>query len=128
MTWPPGAQVHRDGVGKRRDGGTSAGSSPAASTVLAETEKGFLEAIVHLAGLRGWEMYHTHDSRHSAAGFPDLVMVRPPRIIFAEVKTATGRLTRSQNHWIALLLGCPLSEVYLWRPKDWPAIERALAR
>ena len=39
---------------------------------LKETEKGFQAAVVELARLRGWLVYHTYDSRRSAKGFPDL--------------------------------------------------------
>jgi hypothetical protein len=96
-------------------------------TALAETEEGFMGWIVDLARLWKWEAYHTHDSRRSAAGFPDLVLIRPPRIIFAEVKTATGRLTRHQRRWLELLTECPAVEVYLWRPAARPDIEQILA-
>jgi hypothetical protein len=45
-------------------------------------------------------LYHTFDSQHSAAGFPDLVMARGRRLVAAELKTE--------------------------RPSDWPEIERVL--
>ena len=40
------------------------------------TETQLQSAIIELARLTGWLVYHTHDSRHSAKGFPDLCMVR----------------------------------------------------
>ena len=44
---------------------------------LHETRE-FMPAVVELAKRFGWLLYHTHNSRRSASGFPDLVMVRPP--------------------------------------------------
>ena len=37
------------------------------------TEKQFQSHIVQYAKMRGWLVYHTHDSRRSEPGFPDLV-------------------------------------------------------
>lgn len=51
------------------------------------TEKQWQEQVVQLAKLCGWLVYHTWNSMHSAAGFPDLVLVRDTRIVFAEVKS-----------------------------------------
>ena len=60
---------------------------------LRETEKRFQRTLMQLARLTGWCFYHTHNSRHSAMGFPDLCLVRGNRLIFAELKTVTGKLT-----------------------------------
>ena len=57
------------------------------------TEAQLQDAIVQMARVLGWLVYHTFDSRRSAAGFPDLVMVRNGRLIFAELKSATGKAT-----------------------------------
>lgn len=56
----------------------------------AESEAAFQQKVEQLAGHCGWRIYHTHDSRRSAAGFPDLVMVRDVRLIFAELKSDIG--------------------------------------
>jgi ribosomal protein L37E len=82
-------------------------------------ETRFQNAVLTVAQLCGWRAYHTHDSRRSAAGFPDLVLVRPPRVIFAELKTRTGRASPAQLDWLQLLRDCPGVETYLWRPADW---------
>lgn len=93
------------------------------------SEAAFLAAVRDLARLTGWMTYHTHDSRRSEAGFPDitLVNVRQGRIIFAELKTATGRTTAAQERWLAALAaaGC---ETALWRPADLPDIARTLRK
>lgn len=89
----------------------------------AMSEAELLAAVRQLARLSGWMTYHTHDSRRSEAGWPDLALanVRQGRIIFAELKTATGRTTPQQDAWLAALAaaGC---ETAVWRPADLPEI------
>jgi len=108
-------------------GGTVApvqrGRRPAAPA--AESEEGWLTAVLECARWCGWLAYHTRDSRRSTPGFPDLMLVRPPRAIAAELKTDRGLLTREQGDWLAGLAGCGL-EVYVWRPVDWPDVRRLL--
>jgi hypothetical protein len=58
----------------------------------AGSEDAFQQAVVQLLGVTGWHLvYHTHDSRRSAAGFPDLVAVHSvnPWLLIAELKGAT---------------------------------------
>lgn len=94
-------------------------------------EKDLQEAILAYARPRSWLAYHTYDSRRSAAGFPDLVLVRGPRLICAELKKQNGRVTPDQEKWLdalRVLHGAwndPLQgrgivfEVHVWRPSDW---------
>jgi len=89
---------------------------------MSVSEKAFQAQVLDLARLSGWRCYHTHDSRRSAPGFPDLAMVRPPVIVFAELKTDTGKVRREQRDWLATLGGCESVEAALWRPGDWPEI------
>ncbi len=92
------------------------------------SEKHFQAQVVELARLSGWLTYHTHDSRHSQAGFPDLVMVRAPRVVFAELKSESGRIRPGQGQWLEALGDSESVEARLWRPSDWPEIEEALRR
>ena len=94
---------------------------------IAQTERQFQEAVIQYAELQGWLVYHTFDSRRSAAGFPDLVMVRGTRIVFAELKAENGRESKAQAKW-SDALSMATSEVWLWRPSDWPEIEMVLRR
>ena len=92
----------------------------------------FQKHVLELAAWTGWSLrYHTHDSRRSHQGFPDLVLVRPPRVIFAELKgdTPYGKKGPSpdQQAWIDGLGRCPGVEVYLWRPADLDEILRVLS-
>lgn len=96
------------------------------------TEAQFSAQVIRLAKLLGYAAYHTHDSRRSAKGFPDLVLVRPAangqsgRVIFAELKGTRTRVTDEQRAWIRALQEAG-AEAYIWRyPRDVPAIERTL--
>ena len=89
------------------------------------TEAELQEAVREIAKQCSWLFYHTYRSKRSPAGFPDLVLVRPPRVVFAELKSDTGKLTREQRTWIAKLLSC--GEAYVWRPGDLDLIAEVLS-
>jgi hypothetical protein len=98
----------------------------AGSSLPAMPEKQFMQRIVSFARARGWLVFHTYDSRRSAPGFPDLVLVRRGRLIMAEIKTQTGRLTRAQQEWLQALGECSNVEAMIWRPSDWIQIQKVL--
>lgn len=58
-------------------------------------------------------------------GFPDLVLVRRPDIVFAELKRDGEKPTPEQQAWLDEFRACGL-RVYVWRPGDWPDVEREL--
>ena len=89
------------------------------------SEKEFQRMVIRLANMRGWLAYHTYDSRRCVAGYPDLTLLRPPRLIFAELKTDKGRLRPEQEIWLERLKGTS-AEVVIWRPKQWKEIEEML--
>ena len=91
------------------------------------TERELQNELLLAAMKLGWMVYHTHDSRRSHPGFPDLVLLRPPRLIFAELKSEKGRVREYQEHWLNALRQVPQVETYLWRPTDWDAALRILA-
>lgn len=80
-----------------------------------------------LAAVYGFRRYHTYRSKRSPAGFPDLVLVKPPRLIFAELKSDDGRTTADQDEWLADLGRVPAAETYVWRPGDLELIAEILA-
>jgi len=90
------------------------------------TEAQFMAQVRQLARVCHWQCYHTNRSDRSDPGFPDLVMVRGNRLIFAELKTAKGKLSLPQKEWLASLKRVPDIEVYLWRPDDWDPIVEVL--
>ncbi len=93
---------------------------------LPVSEKEFQQAVLEYAKLCGWMCYHTWSSIHSPAGFPDLVLVRPPRVVFAELKVGKREPTPAQREWLILLASCAGVEAYLWRPDNWDEIAEIL--
>ena len=91
-------------------------------------EKEFSQAVVEYAEASHWLVFRTWSSIHSPAGEPDLRMVRPPRVIFAELKREKGKVSEKQQEALELLRQCPGVETYLWRPSCWDEIERILGR
>lgn len=53
------------------------------------------------------------------------MMVKGKRLVFAELKSVKGKYSAEQNRYLQLL-AATAAEVYRWRPKDWPEIERVL--
>ena len=83
------------------------------------TEKQFQSQLIRTACMLNWTVYHTHDSRKSAPGFPDLVMLGHGRQIVAELKTEKGRVSPYQTGWLdAFREVTQPPEVFLWRPSD----------
>lgn len=98
------------------------------TTKIPETEAGFFDAIHDLALATGWdEPYHTHDSRHSAAGFPDVALARRGLVVFLELKVGKGRPSVDQYRWITRFRSAAIPAAVVW-PRDWPAIEKLLTR
>lgn len=89
------------------------------------TEKDLQSLVLDVARVAGYRHYHTHDSRRSPHGFPDLVLVGRGRIMFVELKSEAGKLSDQQQRWIEDLQAAG-AEVYVWRPRDWPTIVRTL--
>jgi hypothetical protein len=107
-------------------------------------EKHFQATVIQLAETLNWKVAHFSDSRRSigngrmvgdrqAAGFPDLVLARKDRLIFAELKAAKGKLRPAQVEWITALQEVELEThphvlVRVWRPGDLSSgeIERTL--
>ena len=90
------------------------------------SEEAFESQVKGLAQWGGWLYYHTYRSQHSPSGFPDSVLVKPPRLIFAELKSENGEVSADQQEWLDALARCPSTEVCLWRPSDFEAIKEVL--
>jgi hypothetical protein len=102
-------------------------------------------------GRRADESWYTPVEGPLGKGWPDLVLVRPRdhRLIFAELKRDGAKTTAEQERVLgvlrALAVGSgrvalshtvagtadedrlPTIRVVVWRPADWPEIERVLA-
>jgi hypothetical protein len=94
---------------------------------LVQPESSLQRQVLALAKAYGWRAYHSWSSQHSTAGFPDLVLLRPPRLIFAELKRQDRNLSDDQAAWAEDLVAAGV-EYYLWRPADFQAIEEILRR
>lgn len=70
----------------------------------------------------GWRTPVSGDGK----GFPDLVLVRRPRVVFAETKSDTGSLSEDQGEWARELAQCSRVEFHVWRPRDLDEIVRIL--
>lgn len=83
------------------------------------TERQMQDHVLAAARSLGWIAYHTHDSRRSQPGFPDLVLVHPVqrRVLWRELKTERGRVTAAQDQWIHALTRAR-QNVAVWRPAD----------
>lgn len=98
------------------------------------SEKLFQDKIVQIAKTCGWLTFHAvpHQVRpgvwrSDGPGFPDLVLAHPRfGILFAEIKTAKGKLTDAQLQWrSAIIASGHRHEV--WRPADMNLIVKVLS-
>jgi hypothetical protein len=101
---------------------------PVAALPMSEAD--LQAAVVDLARRLGWLVFHDYDSRRSTPGFPDLVCVHPRSgaLIFAELKTARGKVTPEQDAWLRAL--AVRGAAFVWRPEHLTdgTIARALQR
>lgn len=97
------------------------------------SEAQFQQQIMQLAATCGWDAHHIRPGKYGSVyktdglpGMPDLLLIgqRGQGILFAELKTRTGRVSKEQELRITQLLqnGC---EVHIWRPQD---LERIMQR
>lgn len=131
-------------------------AAPTAAPAVITSERDLLDQVLELSVLLGWEAAHfrpaltqrgwrTPVQGSLGKGFPDLVLVRARdrRLVLAELKSDTGRLTPEQERVHAVLgdlvvdqvalaaslaspLAVPRIGVYVWRPRDWSAIVEVL--
>ena len=92
--------------------------------------------IVSYARKHGWRVMHVDTARtgghwttatvYDGKGWPDLVMLRGPRLVVAELKAPTGKVTPEQTAWLDAFEDIG-AEVHVWRESDWERIEGVLA-
>ncbi len=125
-----------------RDGTATEGNRaavPGTSSVVV-SEREFQRAVIDLAHRHGWWVACFRPARTlkgwrtavgaDGVGWPDLVCVRAEpsgkgRVLFVELKSATGRLSAAQQTWIDCLRAAG-AEIWVWRPEDMDEIERIL--
>ena len=101
------------------------------------SEREFQRSVVSLARMTGWLVDHTPPMRNlggdiytgGLTGKTDLVLfsMNGKGIIYAELKTETGRLSEAQKRFANIICGNG-AEYYLWRPSDMDAIKERLTR
>ena len=103
------------------------------------TEAQFTRQVIALAQLHGWKAAHfrpalTKSGKWRTAvqgdgkGFPDLILVKDGHsVIAAELKVWKKPPTPDQTEWL-VAFGRAGASAYIWRPVDWPEIERILKR
>lgn len=87
--------------------------------------------VIDLARIHGWIVAHFRPARTvdgwrtpvsaDGKGFPDLVLARRPRVIFAELKSETGKVTAEQMLWLK-----ELPNACVWRPSDLDLVAEVL--
>jgi len=104
--------------------------------LVIQSETEFQREVIKIAKSLGWYVNHALPgkgrNKHltlfiGKRGFPDLVLCRPPRLIFAELKSERGKPSTDQMEWLDALRACGV-EVYLWRPSDWETVVDVLTR
>ncbi len=103
-------------------------------TKLPVSEAAFTDAVIHLAQLKGWRVFHQLPARKADGswrsatqgdiGFPDLILCRESLLV-VELKSETGRISDGQALWIAAFTAAGI-EVHVWRPSDWDQVVEAL--
>ena len=100
------------------------------------TESEWQQKVLKSAHQLGWQSMHIgRTGKHQAVGakgtmgtgWPDLVLVKGGRIIFAELKTARAGVTVEQRSVLMLLMDVAGAEVHVWRPQDFGQVLDTLA-
>ena len=103
----------------------------------AADERSFQTVVLEVARLAGWRALHIRPARRAdgswrtpvggdGKGWPDLTLVRPPRLLFVELKRQGGKLRPEQRDWLDVLRLLPGAEVLVWTPEDWPELVETL--
>lgn len=93
-------------------------------------EAQFRQEIVDFATIHDWLVHYSPDSRKgfsSIPGFPDLVMARGERVIFAELKVSPRKPTPEQWAWLNCLRHNPAIEVYVWYSSGMQKVKERLS-
>lgn len=128
MTRPGGPPVARGGaagVGRARKP-LQGDTLDCEALRVRQSEASFMLEVTDALTLHKWAWWHDAYSRWNKRGLPDLIAVRPPRLLFLELKAEDGRVTREQQEWLALLALIPGVVARVVRPSDWPEVERLL--
>jgi len=102
------------------------------------TEREWQAQVLHLARLYRWRVHHCRPALRASGrystpiqghpGFPDLVLAKAGRVIYAELKTdaTSSKLTDEQAAWRDVLLAAGV-EWFCWRPRHLEEVRETLA-
>ncbi len=96
------------------------------------SEKALQDSVIEAAHVYGYRVAHFRSVpvkrgtrvvwetpvQADGKGFPDLVLVGNGKLIWIELKAATGRLSEEQKQWQEALEASG-QEVHVFRPEDW---------
>ena len=129
------AATRRAGVGPG-----SRTAAPGAAKLPRQAEKDWQATVLAYARLMGWRVWHdvatntprrcgscgaVRQTPRNVAGWPDLVLIRRPDIVFAELKRDGEHPSPEQQAWIDELRACGM-RVYVWTPAAWAEVEEVL--
>ena len=91
-------------------------------------ERDLQESVRQMCRALNLPYYHTHDSRRSPEGWPDVATVVGSTLVLRELKAVKGKCTPAQIRWLDALAQCECVDVGLWTPAEWldGTIERVL--
>lgn len=81
------------------------------------TEKQLLTRVREICAWMHLLVYHTHNSRRSEPGYPDLTIAGPGGVMWRELKTRRGKVTPDQITWLQQLAAGG-GDADIWRPVD----------
>lgn len=123
-----------------------------AHSVADLSEAEFQKEVIRVAKANGWLVSHVWRGQaggrsggwrtNAATGFPDLTLLRPPFLVFLELKKVGRKADPEQKKWIARLQRCRPALVierpdllgpggvyaYVVDPRDWPKVHLMLTR
>lgn len=111
-------------------------------THLIEPEESLLGRVMAYAHMRGWRCSHDRATNarrrclacgtyrrgpRNAPGLPDVLLLRRPRLVVAELKQQGKRPTPAQQRWLDEFAACGV-ETYVWSTsaEDWQTILEVL--
>lgn len=96
----------------------------------------FLPAVVSFAERTGWRVYHpdkakVRPGKHitpGSRGFPDLVLVKPPRLVFLELKAQRGTRRPEQIEWMLDLQRVTEVQAFFAKPSEFEEVHNLLTQ
>lgn len=111
-------------------------TSQTASVILPQNETEWLKVVTTAAQQAGWDWLHIgRVGKHKAngakgtlgRGWPDLVLVRPGRMVFVELKADDAPDLNLEQKLVIAALSNAGGECYVWRPSDFAQMMHVLA-